>query len=122
MALRVDHLATGLDGVANNIADIDGLTTKRNPTRRQSRHVQQVVHQPDEMFDLPFHRLPHLARDSDLVAGPGLHGKGVTDRREWIAEPCASIARNSSLRRSASRSASSARFLSSTSTTDPHSA
>ncbi len=38
------------------------------------------------MLDLALHGLPHLTRDLDVVARARLHGEGMTDGRERIAQ------------------------------------
>ena len=83
--LDLDRFTAGLQGVGDDVSNVNRFATQRDPAHRQARNVQEVVDQPDEMLDLALHRLPHLGPDLQILR-PRLDREGVTDGCERVAQ------------------------------------
>ena len=100
---------------ATRVATSTGLARQSDLAARDARHIEQIVDQARQVRQLP---LDHVARPDQLRVADRSMRMSCTALRigaSGLRSSCASIARNSSLWRSASFSACSARARSTTS-------
>ena len=106
----IDERSDGLDRLLDDRFDVQQLVPQLDLAVDDARDVEQVVDEPTQMLDLPLNDLlapaQVLLRDLGVLArSAALVMAEIGFRSSW-----ASMARNSSLRRSASRSATSIRL------------
>ena len=98
-----DQGAGGLDGVVEGRGRLDSTAAELDLAAGDPRDVEQVVDQPGEVADLA---ADDLHRPVDVLAGPARLGRASTAlpiAASGLRSSWASMARNSSLRRSFSR-------------------
>ncbi len=88
---------------SSNASQLDHLALELDAVARDPREIEQIVDQPDQMLDLLAHELDQLG----AVPGcPSIASMSMPLRigASGLRSSCESTARNSSLRRSESRS------------------
>jgi hypothetical protein len=112
--------ARGLDGGLDHAAERDPLAAQLELALGDARHVEQVVEQPGHLGHLA---LDDLARPTAAPRRRARAWRGscaaLRIGASGLRSSCASVARNSSLRRSATRSSASIAFCAVTSCTVP---
>ena len=101
-------------GLANHRRELHVTLAQLDAVVRDAAQIEEIVHQPHQLLELPFHGV-EAATDGRVLDGAPLEDlQRIAQGASGLRSSCASVARNSSLRRSASaRSAASARRLSS---------
>ena len=91
-----------LDGMGDDRVEVDGLLAELDLPARDPRDVEQVFEQPGHVLDLPPGDLERLGHLGDLGICERMICRVLASGASGLRSSWASIARNSSLRRSAS--------------------
>lgn len=85
VSLLVDGMG-GLDGVVNAGRELHALTAELDRPPTDAAHVQQVVHEPHDLTDVPLHDHGRRADGLAIPVGQPQDLQRVADRGEGVAE------------------------------------
>ena len=110
VTMGVDHRPRVLGRTVNHRSKVDSVGAQVDLVLRDARHVQQIVGDPHQLQQLPLGGGAGFLDDDRVVMAMRISSMALRIGASGLRSSCDSVARNSSLRRSASRSTRSASF------------
>ena len=103
-SVRLDKFPRHFGGVTDRRSQIGQLFFQVDLAAADPRHIHEIVDKPNQMVDLSLHHLLNMLGGLARLVHFAQHISPLRSGASGLRSSCASVAMNSSLRRSASRS------------------